>query len=45
MSLAETLKVQRLTGWRPSLPQPAALLPYAVPAAILVLWEIAGATG
>ena len=37
MSLAETLKVQRLAGWRPSLPQPAALLPYAVPAAILVL--------
>lgn len=45
MSLAETLKMQRLAGWRPSLPQPAALLPYAVPAAILILWEIAGAAG
>jgi sulfonate transport system permease protein len=45
MSLAETLNVQRLAGWRPGLPTAATLLPYAVPAAILVLWEIAGATG
>ena len=45
MSLAETLNVQRIAGWRPGLPGTAALLPYAVPAAILILWEIAGAAG
>lgn len=45
MSLAETLNVRRVAGWRPSLPASATLLPYAVPAAILLIWEIAGATG
>lgn len=45
MSLAETLNVQRLAGCRPGLPPGRALLPYAVPAAILLAWEIAGATG
>lgn len=44
MSLTETLRPAR-DGWRPALPSPRALLPYAVPAAILVIWEIAGATG
>ena len=45
MSLAETLKAQRTLAWRPSLPSARSLLPYAVPAAILILWEIAGITG
>ncbi|WP_323717936.1 ABC transporter permease subunit [Paracoccus aminovorans] len=45
MSLVETLKGQRRTGWRPVLPSPRGLLPYAVPAALLLLWEIAGASG
>lgn len=45
MSVVETLNIQRLTGWRPSLPQPALLLPYLVPIAILILWEISGAAG
>lgn len=46
MSLTETLKPARSrAGWRPGLPSAQGLLPYAVPAAILLLWEIAGATG
>ncbi|MDS9468913.1 ABC transporter permease subunit [Paracoccus sp. MBLB3053] len=32
-------------GWRPCWPARATLLPYAVPAAIMILWEIAGAAG
>ncbi|MTH35513.1 ABC transporter permease subunit [Paracoccus limosus] len=45
MSLAETLNRARFAGWRPGLPSAQSLLPYAVPAAILLLWELAGATG
>lgn len=45
MSLAETLNRQRFAGWRPSLPSTQSLLPYAVPAVLLLIWELAGVTG
>lgn len=47
MSLTDTLVAarSRAPAWRPGLPAASTLLPYAVPSAILFLWEIAGATG
>lgn len=45
MSVADTQKVERSLTWRPRLPGVQGFLPYAVPVAILTLWEIAGATG
>lgn len=47
MSLTDSLGPARdpSAGWRPRLPKAESLLPYAVPAAILALWEIAGAAG